>query len=94
MHAKSGFVVEFSEASEASAFRLAYPGAETDSPVRLVYPTATRENIAEAMLILGSMRLSPLKIEQREPTLESLFMEVSTEKDGNSDRSNMEASAE
>lgn len=94
MHAKSGFVVEFSEESEASAFLGAYPGAEADSPVRLVYPTASREEMAKALSLLGKMNLCPLKIEQREPTLESLFMEASTEKDSYSDHSNMEASAE
>ena len=94
MHAKSGFVVEFSEESEASAFHRAFPGADMDSPVRLVYPTASREEMAKALTLLGKMNLSPLKIEQREPSLESLFMEASTEKDGNSDHSNMEASAE
>ena len=79
MHAKSGFVVEFSEQAEANAFLSAYSGGEFDTPARLVYPRATREDMVNALSVLGGMNLCPLKIEQREPSLESLFMEVATE---------------
>ena len=76
MHAKSGFVVEFAEEGEAAAFLKTYPGGERDTASRLIYPTATREEMLAAMSQLGSMRICPLKIEQREPSLESLFMEA------------------
>ena len=76
MHAKSGFVVEFAEESEATAFLGAQEGGEHDSPTRLVYPAATREDMLAAMSQLNQMRLCPLKIEQREPSLESLFIEA------------------
>lgn len=76
MHARSGFVVEFAEESEASSFLGARAGGEADSPTRLVYPAATREDMLAAMVQLERMRLCPLKIEQREPSLESLFMEA------------------
>ena len=76
MHAKSGFVVEFAEEREAASFLKTYPGGERDTASRLIYPTATHEEMLAAMSQLGSMRLCPLKIEQREPSLESLFMEA------------------
>lgn len=76
MHAKSGFVVEFAEEGEAASFLAAYPGGERDTASRLVYPTAKREDMLAAMSQLNSMRICPLKIEQREPSLESLFMEA------------------
>ena len=77
MHAKSGFVVEFAEEGEAATFLSAYPGGEQDTPSRLLYPTGTRADMIAAMTKLGGMQLCPLKIEQREPSLESLFMEAS-----------------
>ena len=76
MHAKSGFVVEFAEEGEAAAFLKTCPDGERDTASRLIYPTATREEMLAAMSQLGSMHLCPLKIEQREPSLESLFMEA------------------
>ena len=79
MHTKSGFVVEFAEESETVSFLSVYPGGEADTTSRLIYPTATRADMIEAMKLLGDMRLCPLKIEQREPSLESLFMEASVE---------------
>ena len=77
MHAKSGFVVEFAEESEASSFLSAHPGGEQDTPARLVYPNGTRADMLAAMGRLNALSLCPLKIEQREPSLESLFMEAS-----------------
>lgn len=79
MHAKSGFVVEFAEESEAHTFLSACPGGEQDTPSKLLYPTGTRADMIAAMTKLGGMQLCPLKIEQREPSLESLFMEASAE---------------
>ena len=79
MHAKSGFVVEFAEEGEAAAFLGARSGGVFDTPARLIYPTATRADMLSAMTQLGGMGLCPLKIEQREPSLESLFMEAAAE---------------
>jgi len=79
MHAKSGFVVEFAEEGEAATFLSARAGGVFDTPARLIYPTATRVDMLSAMSQLGSMGLCPLKIEQREPSLESLFMEAAAE---------------
>ena len=77
MHAKSGFVVEFAEESEANSFLSACPGGGHDTPSRLVYPDGTRADMLAAMAQLNALSLCPLKIEQREPSLESLFMEAS-----------------
>lgn len=78
MHAKSGFVVEFAEEAEAQAFLGVYPGGEYDTSARLIYPFAAREDMLSAMARLNELRLCPLRIEQREPSLESLFMEASS----------------
>lgn len=79
LHEKSGFVVEFAEEGEASAFLSAVPGGERESATRLLYPTGTQADMLSSMSLLGQMRLCPLKIEQREPSLESLFMEAAAE---------------
>ena len=79
LHAKSGFVVEFAEESEASAFLSASANGERESATRLVYPAGTQADMLSSMSLLGQMRLCPLKVEQREPSLESLFMEASAE---------------
>ena len=77
MHAKSGFIVEFAEENEANSFLSACPGGMQDIPSRLVYPNGTRADMLAAMERLNELSLCPLKIEQREPSLESLFMEAS-----------------
>ena len=64
MHAKSGFVVEFAEESEAKTFLSACPGGEHDTPSKLLYPTGTRADMIAAMTKLGGMQLCPLKIER------------------------------
>ena len=79
LHAKSGFVVEFTEEGEASAFLAVSKNGERDAATRLIYPTGTQADMLSAMSLLGQMQLCPLKIEQREPSLESLFMEAAAE---------------
>ena len=79
LHAKSGFVVEFAEEGEASAFLAVSKNGERDAATRRIYPTGTQADMLSAMSLLGQMQLCPLKIEQREPSLESLFMEAAAE---------------
>jgi ABC-2 type transport system ATP-binding protein len=79
MHAQSGFVVEFAEEGEANAFLSAAPNGERETATRLVYPTGTQADMLTTLSALGEMRLCLLKIEQREPSLESLFMEAAAE---------------
>ena len=79
LHAKSGFVVEFAEEGEAIAFLAASANGERESTTRLVYPAGTQADMLSAMALLGQMRICPLKVEQREPSLESLFMEAAAE---------------
>ena len=79
LHAKSGFVVEFAEEGEAIAFLAASANGERESTTRLVYPAGTQVDMLSAMALLGQMRICPLKVEQREPSLESLFMEAAAE---------------
>ena len=74
MHAKSGFVVEFAEESEAAAFLKTYPGGERDTASRLVRPTATREEMQAAMSQRNSRRLGPLKSGTREHTRQTVLL--------------------
>ena len=76
LHAKSGFSVEFAEAIEAERFRNAFPDGEFASATHLLYPKGTREDMTRALALLGSMHLCPLRVEQNEPSLESLFLEA------------------
>ena len=79
MHAQSGFVVEFAEEGEANAYLAAAPDGERETATRLLYPTGTQADMLAALSRLGQMHLCPLKIEQKEPSLESLFMEAAAE---------------
>lgn len=76
LHAKSGFSVEFAEAAEAARFLSAFSGGEFFSVAHLVYPKGTREDMTRALAQLARMKLCPLRVEQNEPSLESLFLEA------------------
>ena len=55
------------------------PDGERETATRLLYPTGTQADMLAALSRLGQMHLCPLKIEQKEPSLESLFMEAAAE---------------
>jgi ABC-2 type transport system ATP-binding protein len=71
-----GFEIEFKSAEDASQFTTMFGGGEPISKTQLLYIGKTQEDMATAMKLLYDNRIYPLKLEMREPTLESLFMEV------------------
>lgn len=76
MRRSDGFEIEFHTPEEAAAFALELPGGEAIERTVLYYRRQGEKEMAEAFRILAEKKLCPLRIEQREPTLENLFLEV------------------
>lgn len=76
MRHSDGFELEFHTPEDASAFAAALPGCEKIEKTLLYYPGKGEGEMREALRILTRGNLCPLRIEQREPTLENLFLEV------------------
>lgn len=79
MHSQSGFLVEFSSEEDAARLFTALPGGAFDTRSRIIFPKGTQADMMHVMSLLGRMNLCPLKIEQCEPSLESLFLEAAKE---------------
>jgi ABC-2 type transport system ATP-binding protein len=73
---RDGFEVEFYHEEDAKKFASIYAGSVNLSKTQLFYQGKTEEDMAAAMKSLYENHIYPLKLEMREPTLESLFMEV------------------
>lgn len=71
-----GFEIEFKSIEDARRFGTIFEGGKYISKMQLEYQGKTKEDMALAMKLLYDNRIYPLKLEMREPTLESLFMEV------------------
>lgn len=71
-----GFEVEFLQAEEAQVFYQKYPGGNWMDSHLLFYPNKVDEDMVAALQIIIQNKLHPRRIEMREPTLESLYMEV------------------
>ena len=71
-----GFEVDFIRQRDAETFSRVYSGGMSAGSTQLVYDGRNEEDMANAMKLLCENHIYPLKIEMREPTLESLFMEV------------------
>lgn len=71
-----GFDIEFKSAEDARRFATIFEGGKYISKMQLEYRGKTQEDMALAMKLLYENGIYPLKLEMREPTLESLFMEV------------------
>jgi len=76
LHKSDGFDIEFCNEEDVSCFAEIYKGSERIGKTQLGYAGRTGEDMAAAMKLLCDNRIYPLRIEMREPTLESLFMEV------------------
>lgn len=76
MHKSDGFEMEFKTPAEARQFQAALPGGEPVGKTVLFYPGNAEQRMQTAFGILADRQISPVRIEMREPTLESLFMEV------------------
>lgn len=76
MHQSDGFEIEFQTPKEAEIFKSKMSGGETVGKTVLFYAGHAEQKMQKAFSILAEMQISPIRIELREPTLESLFMEV------------------
>lgn len=71
-----GFEIEFRTSKEREAFLAKMPGAERMGEAALFYAEGTEQRMRQVFGLLSETQLTPIRIELREPTLESLFMEV------------------
>lgn len=71
-----GFEMEFQNAEDAERFAEIFEGGQRIGKTQLEYLGKTQKDMTAAMKLLYDHRIYPLKLEMREPTLESLFMEV------------------
>lgn len=71
-----GFEIEFQNPEDTGRFAELLKGGEQLGKTGLKYAGKTEKDMAAAMKLLCDQRIYPLKVEMREPTLESLFMEV------------------
>lgn len=71
-----GFELEFQSSADTERFMSLYKGGERTEKTRLIYPGKSEKDMSDAMRLLYESRIYPLKLEMREPTLESLYLEV------------------
>lgn len=76
MRKSEGFDIEFRSPEKTDWFRNHFSGGERIGKTQLFYPGMQEKELGRAMELLVKQEISPLKLEMREPTLESLFMEV------------------
>lgn len=76
MRRKDGFEIEFLKPQDVDSFLTLCAGGEKTSQLQLVYANRSKEDMAAAMRLLCDNGIFPAKIEMREPTLETVFMEV------------------
>ena len=78
-HSQGGFFLEFHNATDAQQFVKAFdakPEELVEGQCLIRYPGYADEWMRKAMQTLVNLSLTPVKVEAMEPTLESLFMEV------------------
>lgn len=75
-HKRTGIELEFLHAEDAVLFEQHWAGGIWRSPTHLIYPEKTERDLDTLFQLLIQLHLHPLRVEQQEPTLESLFMEV------------------
>ena len=71
-----GFNIEFKSLEDAARFSKILPIESSKNKTILEYMEKSEEDMGHAMKLLYENKIYPLKVEMREPTLESLFMEV------------------
>lgn len=71
-----GFNIEFKALEDAEKFSKILPIKNSKNKTILEYIGKSEEDMGYAMKLLYENKIYPLKVEMREPTLESLFMEV------------------
>ena len=76
MRKSDGIEVEFYSIEDAQTILNSYDGWEVIGKQQLIYRKPQKETMQVVMQMLIQSGINPEKIEKREPTLESLFMEV------------------
>lgn len=76
MRRKDGFEIEFLSVQDTDSFATYFAGGKKTSQTQLVYANRSKEDMAVAMRQLCEKEIIPIRIEMREPTLETVFMEV------------------
>lgn len=71
-----GFEVEFTRSSDAKVFFEQYKGGSWIDQHQILYPRKEEGDMQEVFSAMIACKLYPQRIEMREPTLESLFIEV------------------
>jgi len=71
-----GFNIEFKSLEDAARFSKILPIESSKNKTILEYMGKSEADMGYAMKLLYENKIYPLKVEMREPTLESLFMEV------------------
>lgn len=71
-----GFEIEFLNAKDMERFAALSPGGQGASGIQLYYPGQSESEMMKAMGLLASEGIRVRRIEMREPSLETLFMEV------------------
>lgn len=75
-HQMEGFEIEFASQSECQTFSALFGAGEQLSLTRLRYTNPQQGDLRQTLDICASHNLIPIKIEQLEATLESVFLEV------------------
>ena len=71
-----GFEIEFRSKKDVEKFTKQYKNAKKDGNTLIFCDKDEKAEMEKAMHLLLALQIYPQKIEMREPTLESLFMEV------------------
>lgn len=71
-----GFEADFYAPEDAEYFLQLFPQGERLGKTQLLYPGKSRKEMEKAMRIMVETGITPQRLEMKEPTLESLFMEV------------------
>lgn len=75
LHGNAGVEIEFQSSQDAERFAREHPECRREGPMRLLW----EEEIVTVMRCLSRENLCVQRVENREPTLEDLFMEVTRE---------------
>lgn len=75
-HGNGGFEVEFYQQEEAARFAQLLPGGGSTGTTQLFYEKESGRTMRQAIKVLNDAGICPVRLERKEPTLESLFLEV------------------
>lgn len=76
MRRGDGFEIELTTNRERERLRELLPGSCPSGRNQLLFPKGTQKDMVSVMQVITSNQIYPLRVEMREATLETLFMEV------------------